>query len=157
MFWASCEQCDKDSELTMGADLKYYCNQCWEFEELKHTRCFSFSVIYNENGEKISCGSSHIGIGCAERVAMWKLDDLKLSEPKILIVARIRRNRNNKKLSFGKSKPCKECITAMHFYNIKRIGYSNGKNLNGQEIFEWVNLNNLHNTYSSCSKVIVKM
>lgn len=153
MFYGICEECNSDDYVTCGNDFNFYCNECFEYEELRNTRCFSFSVIYDEHGKKITWGYSRIGFGCAERVAMWKLDDSAI--PHILVVARIRKNRQNK-ISFGVSKPCKECIIAMHLYNIKRICYSTGKNEYGKEIFEWIDLENLSNTYSSCSKVIIK-
>ena len=89
MYWGECEECSKNDNIVPGEDLKLYCADCWEYYELQNTRCFSFAVIYEANsGKQISFGSSNIGHGCAERMALWKMNVGDQSD-KVLCVARI--------------------------------------------------------------------
>ena len=131
-----------------------YCDTCWEYYELQDTRCFSFAAIYDSNtGRLLTVGSSHIGTGCAERRAMWRLEEDDILIEKTIVVCRVRRHRNNKRMSFGMSKPCTQCISAMHMYNMTKIAYSDTKDA----FTTFIDLNDLCNTYQSASKIVVKM
>ena len=150
-IFGECEECHTSSEVSMGNDGNMYCDECWNFYGLRNTRCFSFAALYDSStGKRIVTDGSQIGFGCAERMAMWKLPFNHNDTPKIAVVARIRRNRNNKKITFGISKPCQQCIQAMPFYNIERVCYSTPSG------FIWENVQSLKNDYTSCSPVIVK-
>ena len=150
-----CEECNTFAEVHMGDDGNMYCDECWKFYNLRNTRCFSFAALYDKHtGKRIVTDASHIGSGCAERMAMWKLpfeQEESIATPKIAVVARIRRNRNNKKMTFGTSKPCQQCIQAMPFYNIERVCYYTPSE------FVWENVASMKNDYTSCSPVIVKL
>lgn len=151
MIW-ECEECKEFTNVYMGDDDNMYCDACWKWYDLQNTRCFSFAAVYDsETGKLLTTDASDIGVGCAERMAMWKLKDEDISTSKIIVVARIRRNRNNKKMSFGNSKPCKQCIQAMSFYGIQRVCYSAGTE------FKWEDVSSIMNDYTSCSRVIVSM
>lgn len=105
-------------------------------------RCFTFAAVFDMfSGSMLAIGSSYVG--CAERQALWKLnshDDATICSPKVMVVCRVRRNRNNKRMSYGLSKPCQSCIQAMTFYNVVRVAYSaNDTNLGLQwECFDAV-------------------
>ena len=151
--FGECDGCCIFTDVKMGDDENMYCYECWNFYELRNTRCFTFAALYDmHTGKRILTEASHIRSGCAERMAMWKLPSNHHCDniPKIAVVARVRRNRNNKKMTFGNSKPCQQCIQAMPFYNIERVCYST---LSG---FVWENVKDLRNDYFSCSPVIVK-
>lgn len=152
MISGHCAECDEwKDDGAVGSDGKYYCPGCWEYEELRNTRCFSFAAIYDAEHNLLSTAGSQIGTGCAERVALWKLDIHNDTSPKTLVVARVRRNRK-RGYTFGTSKPCQQCIYAMMFYNIERVCYSQSDTK-----FEWEDVSQLSNTYTSCSKVIIKL
>ena len=144
-----CSKCDMGH--VCASDLNFYCNECHRmYTELSMTRCFTFCAVYcAETGRKLSSGFSQVHYACAERTALWKLDD-EDNIPKVLVVCRVRRNKN--RITFGDSKPCKQCICTMHFYNVQRVAYSQKKNR-----FQWTDLNNLENTYSTDSKLILNM
>ena len=129
---SSCEQCGKRCNISVNETCEYegtYCFDCWELDTLKSFRCYSFAIVYDaESGKRLSFAGS-IYDACAERRALWKLDHGDMSVPKIIIVGRIRKNRNDKKISFGNSKPCHQCIIAMQMYNVVRVYYSYGKQL----------------------------
>ena len=148
-----CKECNTLAEVYMGNDGNMYCDECWKFYDLRNTRCFSFAALYDKHtGKRIVADASHIGSGCAERMAMWRLpldSGESIDTPKIAVVARIRRNRNNK-MTFGTSKPCQQCIQAMPFYNIERVCYSTPSG------FVWENVEAMRNDYTTCSPVIVK-
>ena len=140
MISGKCAECDEwQDNCSVGSNGKYYCPGCWEYEELRNTRCFSFAAIYDAENNLLSTAGSQIGTRCAERGAMWKLD-IHNTSPKTLIVARIRRNRK-RGFTFGTSKPCQQCIYAMMFYNIERVCYSQSNTT-----FEWANVLQLSNT-----------
>jgi hypothetical protein len=82
---------------------------------------------------------------------MWKLDYRHDARPKVIVVCRVRRSRNDI-ISFGLSKPCCACIDAMPLYNVVRACYS----VNTDE-FVWENTSELTNEYSTQSKIVVKM
>lgn len=149
MLWA-CDECDTVTTVFMAPNDTYYCGSCWKWHEMRNTRCFTFAAAYDETTcHLLGTASSSAGVGCAERILLWNLSDELISTPKVLIVARIRRNRNNKKMSFGGSKPCNQCIQAMHFYGVTRVAYSNG------DSFTWSDLQSLHNEYKTYSASIV--
>ena len=75
--FANCNECNQWKECYNYYD-DFYCDICSECYELRNFRCFSFAAIYNSKTiELLSIGSSRIGIGCAERQAMWKLNDIE--------------------------------------------------------------------------------
>lgn len=149
-MWVGCEQCDNEaiSPVVQGMG---YCADCWDFDELQYTRCFTFAVVYDHNGHKLAIGKSEVQKGCAERNALWRLPLDAICTPKMIVVARLRRNRNGH-LSFGNSKPCKQCIQAFSFYNVTRVCYSTDKST-----FVWKDPCTLTNSYASYSQVIVKL
>lgn len=148
--WALyCGECDRADDGYMDQRGEFYCAECWEFDGLRRTRCFSFAVVYDsETEESLSFAASQLGVGCAERQALWKLDDT--TSNKTVVVCRIRRYK--KKMSFGMSKPCEQCIQAMSFYNVTNVCYSEK---NGE--FTWVDPAELSNTYRSKSKTILRL
>ena len=149
MFCGSCAECSKwtgDGDVSTS-DGNYYCNQCWEYDTMRNTRCFSFAVIYDDDKNIISVGGNRNGVGCAERVAMWKLD-MNDVRSKTIVVSRIRRCRG--KMTYGTSKPCQQCIITFPFYNIKRVCYSNG-----DDKFCWEDAHTISNSYKSCSNSIL--
>jgi hypothetical protein len=151
MFAGSCLECltsTSDGAVSPLGD--YYCKQCWEYDEMRNTRCFSFAAVYDANNKLLSVGGSQLGTGCAERIAMWKLE-LDDDSPKTVVVSRIRRNRHGS-FTFGTSKPCEQCIHTMPFYNIMRVCYSQL-----DDKFIWEDVCTLSNTYKSCSNVIIKL
>lgn len=146
----TCDGCGELATVHMGEDFNMYCDACWRWHELQSVRCFSFATLYDlETGQRLSFDASDIGIGCAERLAMWKLQKEDMCTPKAVIVARIRRNRE--KITFGDSKPCKQCIQAMAFYGVERICYSTKTG------FKWEDAGAMANEYTSCSNVLVKL
>jgi hypothetical protein len=152
MMGAECAECNEFDQVFPGTDGSMYCESCWGWYSLRETRCFSLAALYDaETGRLLSTGASDIGVGCAERVALWRLKDEEVERRKILVVARIRRNRKNKTMSFGTSKPCKQCICAMSFYNVDRVCYSAASG------FVWDSAAAMQNEYTSCSPVIVKL
>ena len=145
-----CDGCGVVATVHMGDDLNMYCDECWRWHELQSVRCFSFAAIYDlQTQTRLSSDASDLGIGCAERLALWKLKTEDMCTPKLLVVARIRRNRD--KISFGGSKPCKQCIQAMAFYGVARVCYSSKTG------FVWEDAAALANEYTSCSNVLVKL
>lgn len=152
IMW-ECEECNTFAEVHIGNDGNMYCDECWKFYDLRNTRCFSFAALYDKlTGKRILSEASHIGSGCAERMAMWKLPfgpEESIATPKIAVVVRIRRNRNNK-MTLGNSKPCQQCIQAMPLYNIERVCYSTSSG------YVWEDVTTMNNDYTSCSRVIVK-
>lgn len=145
LFCAECGEA-KDGYVEEG---DFYCEQCWEHNELKRRRCFSFAVCYDEEGKVLSQGSSRGGEGCAERASLWKLAEEEWSIPKTIVVCRARRSK--KKMTFGMSKPCQQCILSFPLYNVVRVCYSKEGNA-----FEWVDSTALSNSYRSKSEVIVR-
>lgn len=145
-----CKQCG--SALTdVLADDDMFCDDCWECYNLSIYRCFSFATIYDaESGVRLSYGGS-VNNACAERRALWKLDAAFTSVPKIVVVARIRKNRKDTKMSFGNSKPCAQCIIAMQMYNIVRVYYSTNKDC----FTVCNNISTLSNDYYTKSKSII--
>jgi cytidine deaminase len=128
----------------------FYCNDCWEYYWLDSYRCFTFAAVYDaRNGKRLSTGGS-IHKACAERQALWKLHDF--DSPKAIVVCRIRKNRNNTKLSFGSSKPCAQCILSMQMYNVQHVCYSTDKNH-----FEWSKVDYLSTQYHTKCMTIVKL
>lgn len=153
-FFGDCVQCQTFAEGIPIAD-QFYCEDCKAtldlFADLNVTRCFSFAAVYDiATGKRLSIGASHVGTGCAERHAMWKLDDAA-NVPKSMVVSRIRRNKG--RITFGMSKPCAQCILAMPFYNIQRICYSE----RGKDSFTWIDTSDLKNEYETCSRVIITL
>ena len=149
-----CTDCKEWRPGQLYEDGNVYCDTCWEYYELKNTRCFSFAAIYDSStGDLLTVASSHIGTGCAERRAMWRLKEQDISSAKSIVVCRIRRNRNNRTMTFGMSKPCAQCICAMHIYNITEVSYSEI----GNSFTAFIQLHELHNTYSTASKVVVSI
>ena len=72
----------------LGDDGDAYCDVCWQWFNLKRTRCFSFAAVYDsESGRLLSTDASNVGVGCAERMALWKLSDEHVSTPKVVVVA----------------------------------------------------------------------
>lgn len=171
MHWAICAECNVEGYgFCMAEDYEYYCPQCYEYDELRRTRCFSFAAIYGPHNEiPLSIGASQNG--CAERNAMWKLKDTDIDTEKVIVVCRVRRKGKNNKLSFGVSKPCQQCIQSMHMYNVTRICYSNGTKGKGSDNnmanstaeglnstdFSWTDLASLSNKYKSRGRVIVRL
>ena len=149
MFFGTCIDC---GDVCKGAlyEGELYCITCTEYYEMANTRCFSFAAVYDmQTGKLLSVGASRIGTGCAERQALWKLDDQD-NVPKSVVVCRVRRSRRGK-ISFGTSKPCAQCILAMQFYNVVNVCYS------GLDEFTWDNLNDMHNEYTSQSNVLIRL
>lgn len=146
MFFGTCQECEFCGALTPSQGLMV-CETCADYCEMRRTRCFTFAALYSmETGKLLTVGMSHVGVGCAERYAMWRTNfDVS---PKVIVICRIRRS--HKKMTFGIAKPCVQCIQAMHFYNVQRICYSTKKQ------FEWIDLYELDNTYTSASDVIIK-
>ena len=153
MFYGTCTECEDDADGLVTKKGLFFCHTCWQkeaevFESLEGFRCFTFCAVYNEStGEKMGIGGSMNF--CAERDALWKIDDVQ--QRKIVVVGRIRKNRNNKRWSFGDSKPCNQCIVAMKFYNVVRICYSSGSS------WVWTNIDDLHNDYRTNCDVIVSI
>lgn len=146
--YGMCEECEEDSEGPPSEP--FYCHTCWnEYHTCSslHTfRCFTFAVLYSERtGKRLGMAGSTDH--CAEREVLWKVDDI--TEPKVVVVSRCRRNRNGK-LSFGNSKPCEQCILALQMYNVTRVCYSK------KERFEWEDVSSLANTYRSGCDTIVR-
>jgi cytidine deaminase len=130
----------------------FYCSSCWEIYDINQYRCFSFAMVYDmHEGTNLSFGSSIYSEGCAERSALWKLDPDDARE-KLMIVARIRRNANDRKMSFGNSKPCSQCILAMQMYNVKEVLYSHNK-----QGFVHEQVNGMNNSYTSKGMTIVRL
>ena len=154
-FFGSCAACEKDDEGYVDTDGTFYCDLCWEIYALKSYRCYTFAVVYDaESGQRLSIGSSISNTGCAERQALWKLHSDNMLCPKVVVVARLRKNRNDTKMSLGDSKPCGFCIMSMTMYNVVRVCYS-AKEVKGN--FVWTDIENLTNDYLSKSKVLVRL
>lgn len=143
-----CDECAALAPVSFGTDGNAYCSSCWDWDALRHTRCFTVAAIYDARGALLTTGASDVGVGCAERVAMWNLSLDAVGTPKTIVVARIRRNRNNK-MNFGNSKPCTQCIQAMQLYGVDRVGYST------KEGFVWEDAEGMKNTYSAYSPILV--
>jgi hypothetical protein len=65
-----CDQCGRDDQVGYAdaCSREFYCSDCWLYDELKNTRCFSFARIYDmETGKALAIGASRVGVGCAER------------------------------------------------------------------------------------------
>ena len=154
-MFSVCQECGKDCDtITSECDGNNdrYCFDCWEIDILKSFRCYSFAIVYDAtSGERLSFAGS-IYDSCAERRALWKLDNTHMSVPKVIIVGRIRKNRNDKKISFGNSKPCHQCIIAMQMYNVVRVYYSFGK-----QLFMRSNVSEMSNSYTTESDIIISL
>ncbi len=85
---------------------------------------------------------------------MGQLGDTDCS--KGIVVGRLRRSRNNKKMTFGDSKACQQCILSMGFYGIRRVCYSSKSLDHDLGDFVRCDLEGLCNTYRTASTVIVK-
>ena len=147
--FGTCDECNKEKEGPLGDP--FYCHDCWEednmFSSLKSFRCFTFAAVYSlKTGERLGVGAS-IGT-CAERDALWKIDDV--DTPKAVMVCRLRKNRNDRNTTYGGSKPCSQCIVTFQFYNVQRVCYSE----NGGT-FCWDDVSTLTNDYKSQCDTIV--
>jgi hypothetical protein len=89
--------------------------------------------------------------GCAERNALWKLAPEHMTNPKSLVVSRIRKDRNYKNMTFGDSKPCQSCIIAMQMYNVERVCFSINKT-----DFLWTRVSDLTTDLTTKSKTIIR-
>ena len=149
-----CIQCGEEGAGRCGADYGFYCDACWDdhdfYATLRSYRCISFAAVYDlTTGVRLTVGAS-VDNHCAERGALWKIDDVAC--PKAVVVCRYRKNRRNTRASFGGSKPCAQCILAMQMYNVVRVCYTDGK-----DSFVWADVDGLHNDYETCSKCIVSL
>jgi hypothetical protein len=126
------------------------CDDSQEVRLVSSYRCFSFAIVYNEDGKRLAIGSS-IHKSCAERNALWKVNDIMCK--KHIVVCRIRKNRNDKKASFGISKPCQQCIVAMQLYNVEKVSYSVDKDIFSQ----WTDVNELKTAYNTQCDTIVRL
>lgn len=132
----------------------FYCTRCWDEDELlcelRSYRCVTFCALYDlTTGERLGIGGS-VRNSCAERNALWTLDDI--STPKAVMVCRIRKNRKNTRWSLGMSKPCRQCILAMHMYRVERVCFSTGA-----DSYEWVDLDALTTDYRTVCDTIVSI
>lgn len=151
-MWGQCEECGRGAEGWCDHESSFFCHECWRdydfYETLRSYRCVTFAAVYNlETGERMSTGGS-VEKRCAERDALWKIEDVAV--PKAIVVCRHRKNRNNTRASTGGSKPCAQCILAMQMYNVQRVCYSVGK-----DEYMWVDVEGLRNAYTTCNKCIV--
>ena len=144
-----CEVCSNEAVPPIVRGIGY-CSDCWDLDELHNTRCFTFAAVYDATGFRLCVGQSKIGECCAERDALWKLPLDACSIPKTVVVARVRRNRNNRRMTFGNSKPCTQCMHAFGLYNVTRVCFSTGV-----DTFEWADVAALQNTYTSANKRVV--
>ena len=151
MFFGSCLACSSNEFGYVDTNEQFYCNSCWEDHKLFSYRCFSFAAVYDLNtGKRLSTGGS-VNSACAERQALWKLG-VDFHTPKVIVVSRIRRNRNNKKTNMGGSKPCSQCIISMNMYNVQRVCYSG----TGDK-FTWENVSEIKNDYKTKCNVILRL
>lgn len=147
--YGTCDECGVDDVGAPDPFGIHYCNQCWHTEEvfdnLRRYRCFTVCAVYRlSDGARLAVGGS---MGhCAERDALWRcaFDPC----PKALVVARVRKNRNNTKWSFGDSKPCQQCLWTMALCNVQRVCYS--------DAFDWTDTGAVHNEYRSFSNVVLR-
>ena len=88
---------------------------------MQRSRLFTVAAVYDSgSGQRLSMATSVVGVGCAERRALWKLKDTH--SPKLVVVARVRRTRNG--FTFGGSRPCQQCMTCMTMYGVQRVVFS---------------------------------
>jgi hypothetical protein len=117
--------------------------------EALHTyRCVTLCAVYNRHcGRRIAVGAS-VGRCCAERNALWEV----LDDPceKIVVVCRTRTNSKGRR-TLGLSKPCVQCITAMHFCGVQKVCHST------KEGFVWIDLSDLSNAYVTRNKVVLRL
>lgn len=129
MFFGRCNGCgDCDCHATHAYEL--YCDDCWDMYKLNNVRCFTIAAIYDDKGELISFGTSlH---GCAERDAIWRLPEDKITDCRgmLLVACRVRRNKTGRIKSYGCSLPCSGCLMTMNIYGIRQVCYS-------LHTFEW--------------------
>lgn len=154
MQYGECDECRCDAQGSCGRDLLFYCHGCWDeyefYQTLRSYRCITFAAVYNlDTGKRMGIGAA-VDNHCAERDALWKLDDIDV--PKAIVVCRYRKNRNNTRASTGDSKPCAQCILAMQMYNVKRVCYSMGA-----DDYRWMDVDRLQNDYETRNKCIVVM
>lgn len=147
-LYGVCAHCANMQDGYLGDDGQLYCDDCWERYLLR--RNVTIAAVYNHQGERLSVASSSNRMGCAERQALWETDIMD-DQAKIVVVCRIRRNRNMKKASMGDSKPCQLCIVAMQMYNVTHVYYSIGK-----EKFAKGDVSTLQNDLKTASKCIIK-
>lgn len=151
MFYGACAECDTLSSLRPDESFDMYCPECWDVHNtIQQYRCFTICAVYTARGECVSVGTSEEL--CAERSALFRLPCHRMAEPKILVVARIRRSQKQK-WSFGCSKPCEACVQAMRLYNVLRVAYSSGE----KDGFAWENIRLIEPELRTRSTVVVRM
>lgn len=144
-----CIECDASVSTDDGWQ---YCEQCWNvYNTINTYRCFTICAVYTLSGERLAIATSEEV--CAERAGLWSLTGGDIIAPKILVVARIRKNRSGKRWSYGCSKPCANCKEALLMYNVVKIAYSLGC---GDE-FAWENVATFCPTIDTKCKVIVRL
>ena len=150
MFWGYCAQCGKGDDGQVDTDSQFYCNKCINEWNIQQYRCVSYAAVYSLlTYEMLSTGDSSNDGCCAERHALWKLNEHFDKIPKLVVVCRL--NRKGNKKYFHNSKPCAQCTCTMAFYNVQRVVYSIKKNK-----FVHENLRNLQKTtYATKGKRIL--
>ena len=129
MFFGVCDECADEGKGWPTGEF-FYCAECWEWHDARAYRCCNVCAVYDaRDGRRIATGTSIEG--CAERNALWKLWDVDdgalVGIPKVLVVARVRSSTNTlgrRRSTYGMSRPCAQCATALVLYNVVRVAYS---------------------------------
>ena len=156
MFFGECSACNEPSDDgAIGDDLDYYCNDCWCIHSF---RCFTMCALYDLHGNRLSFATS-VG-GCAERTALWKLNDVHMQIPKIAVVARIRKN-SSSRITYGHSLPCSFCSTSLKLYNVVRVAYSvlttPPASITSDGTFQWEDVDILSSSGKTKCNVVVRI
>lgn len=120
-----CDGCKEWSSLCLVGIEGSLCFRCAAWKR----KAFSVCALYTLQGQLIDlqtsvgwdCGMEPL---CAERRALFR--DRGGDAPKIAVCARLR-IRKGGSISFKRGRPCRACLLALPFYNVRQVFYSVGQ------------------------------